>query len=128
MVKVLLIDNDATLRMIAKNAIEKEWLDKCKVLLAINGAEGIKIAAKEMPVLIILDVIMPGLDGVQTLKKLREQGIETPVIFVTAKEGSELEELNQYKDLNVIGVLKKPFTPKTLLDECNKVMEGIYPS
>ena len=84
MVKVLFVDNDATLRIIAKTSIEREW-DGCKVFLAINGAEGLKIASKEQPNLIILDVIMPGLDGPQTLKKLREQGIDTPVIFITAK-------------------------------------------
>ncbi len=116
--KVLFIDNDATLRIITKNSIESHW--NCKCLLAANGAEGLKMALKEAPRLIILDIIMPGYDGVATLKKLREQGINTPVIFVTAKE--ETDELEQYKDLNVISVLQKPFVPRTLLEACKKVL------
>ena len=79
MLKVLFVDNDATTRIIAKKAIEShcDW----KAFLAANGTEAVKIAAREFPRLILLDVIMPGLDGVQTLKKFREQGCEAPVIF-----------------------------------------------
>lgn len=118
MFNILFVDNDATIRMIAKKSIESHW--DCKVLLAVNGAEGVKMALKERPKLILLDVLMPGLDGVQTLLKLREQGIEAPVIFVTAKE--ELSELEAHKDKGVISVLKKPFQPRELLTECAKIL------
>lgn len=121
MQKVLFVDNDATLRIIAKNAIEGHWMGEVKVILATNGSEGLKIAQKEMPQLIILDVIMPGLDGVQTLKKLREQGAKAPIIFVTAKE--DVSELDQFRHLNVVGILKKPFLPRNLLEECSKVLD-----
>lgn len=121
MKKVLFCDNDATIRIIAKNAIEGHWLGDAKVLLAVNGSEALKMVQKEQPDLIILDVIMPGLDGVQTLKKLREQGSKAPVIFVTAKE--DLPELNEFKHLNVSGILKKPFLPRNLLEECSKVLD-----
>lgn len=115
---VLIVDNDATIRIIAKNAIESHW--NCKVLSAVNGSEALKVALKEQPKLILLDVIMPGLDGVQTLKKLREQGSNAPIIFVTAK--AETDELKQYENLNVISVLTKPFVPVQLLEECKKVL------
>lgn len=121
MQKVLFCDNDATIRIIAKNAIEGHWLGDVKVILAINGTEALKLATREMPDLIILDVIMPGLDGVQTLKKLREQGSKAPVVFVTAKE--DVSELNTFKHLNVSGILKKPFLPRNLLEECSKVLD-----
>jgi CheY-like chemotaxis protein len=120
MLKVLFVDNDATIRIIAKKAIEDHW--ECKVLLAASGAEGLKLAAKEPPQLILLDVLMPGLDGVQTLKRLREQGAEAPAIFVTAKEDtSQLFEQN--KEYGVVAVIKKPFVPRTLLEECSKILD-----
>ncbi|MBX9572032.1 MAG: response regulator [Candidatus Obscuribacterales bacterium] len=121
MQKVLFCDNDATIRIIAKNAIEGHWLGDVKVHLAANGTEALKIATRELPDLIILDVIMPGLDGVQTLKKLREQGAKAPVVFVTAKE--DVSELNTFQHLNVSGILKKPFLPRNLLEECSKVLD-----
>ncbi|MBX9685374.1 MAG: response regulator [Candidatus Obscuribacterales bacterium] len=120
MFKVLFVDNDATLRMIGKKAIEGHW-DDCKVVLAVNGAEALKLALKEQPVLIILDLIMPGFDGVETLKKLREQGSQAPVIFVTARE--DASELQAYSNLGVKAVLQKPFVPRTLLEECSKILD-----
>lgn len=119
MVKVLFVDNDAVVRMIAKKSIEEHW--ESKVVLAVNGAEAVRMAAKEMPALIILDVIMPGLDGPQTLSKLREQGIKAPVIFITAKE--DFAEISEFKNSGVVGVLKKPFEPRQLLEECSKVLD-----
>lgn len=118
MKKVLLVDNDITIRIIAKNAIEGHW--ESKVILAANGTEALRMAAKENPILIILDLIMPGIDGIGVLKKLREQGNETPVIFVTAKE--EVNELEQYKAQGVISIIRKPFLPRTLLQECSKIL------
>lgn len=118
MFNVLFIDNDATLRIIAKKSIESHW--NCKVVLAVNGAEGLKLALKEQPKLILLDLMMPGFDGIQTLQKLREQGTQTPVIFVTAKE--DASELMQYQNLGVVAVLQKPFQPRNLLEECAKIL------
>lgn len=118
MFNVLFIDNDAVLRIIAKKSIESHW--DCKVILAVNGAEGLKIALRENPKLILLDMMMPGFDGVQTLQKLREQGTLTPVIFVTARE--DVSDLMQYESLGVVSVIQKPFEPRLLLQECAKVL------
>lgn len=118
MFNILFVDNDATLRIIAKKALEAHW--HCKVHLAVNGAEGLKIALKEQPKLIMLDMMMPGLDGVQTLLKLREQGSSAPVIFVTAKE--DASSLMCHADKGVVAVLQKPFQPRALLEECAKVL------
>ncbi len=121
MLKVLFVDNDATMRIIAKKTIEGHW--DCKVFLAANGAEAIKIAHMEWPALILLDVIMPGLDGIQTLRKIREQGCQSPAIFVTAKaDMSSL--LGQEESLAVLSVIQKPFTPSILIEECGKVLNA----
>lgn len=118
--KILFVDNDATQRIIAKKFIEGQW-EGCKVFLAANGAEALKMAHKEQPNLILLDVMMPGLDGVETLKKLREQGNAAPVIFVTAK--TEVADLMQNPSMGVVSVLQKPFVPRQLLEECSKVLD-----
>lgn len=116
--KVLFVDNDAVMRIMARQSIESRM--ECKVLLAANGTEAVRTALKEGPSLIVLDLIMPGLDGVQTLKKLREQGCKAPVIFVTAKD--DVSELMQYQELGVASIIQKPFTPDILLVECRKAL------
>ena len=118
--KVLFVDNDATIRIIAKKTIESHW-EGSKVFLAANGTEGVKFAQKDVPELIFLDVIMPGLDGIQTLKKLRELGIKAPVIFVTARE--DVSELMQFASLGVVSIIQKPFVPRTLLEACSKILD-----
>ncbi len=81
---------------------------------AICGADALEIIAKFQPDLILLDVMMPGMDGPTTLQALRKlEGLQqTPVLFMTAKV--QIEELEQYKELGAIDVIPKPFDPMTL--------------
>jgi DNA-binding response OmpR family regulator len=116
--KILCIDNDATIRMVTKITMEKRW--PCKVIQAINGSEGVRVALKESPQLILLDMIMPGLDGMQTLKKLRESGCKAPVIFITAK--NDVSELQKTEGMQVAGVIQKPFTPDILVEHCKPIL------
>jgi DNA-binding response OmpR family regulator len=104
--------------MITKLTLEKHW--NCKVIQAINGSEGVRIAMKEMPKLILLDMIMPGLDGLATLKKLRESGCKAPVIFITAKD--DVADLEKTQGMNVTAIIQKPFTPDVLLNHCKPIL------
>jgi two-component system, OmpR family, response regulator len=118
MLKVLFVDNDGSIRIIAKHSFESHW--DCKVLLAASGGEAIKMALRERPDLIMLDIMMPGMDGVQTLKKLRELECRSPVMFVTAK--NDVSDLLQYKEIGVVAIIQKPFSLKTLVDECSTIL------
>ncbi len=73
------------------------------------------------PDLILLDVMMPGMDGVETFQKLRQISNlkNTPVIFMTAK--AQPAEIDHYKSLGCAGVIAKPFDPITLPDEVRTI-------
>ena len=120
MLKVLFIDNDGVTRIAAKRIFDIHG--KYKLLMAASGVEGIKMAFNEKPQLILLDLMMAVMDGIQTLKKLRDQGCYIPVIFVTAKD--DVTELMQFADLGVVSIIKKPFVPSALLEECGKILEN----
>ena len=118
---LLLIDDDDDIREIAQLSLElgAGWT----VLTAASGSEGIEIARDRHPDAILLDVMMPVLDGPATLAKLREDDRTKmiPVVFLTAK--ARPAERNRLAGLDVAGVLAKPFDPKTLADQLESVLD-----
>lgn len=110
--KVLIIDDDADIRMIAGLSLSR--LGGMEVVQAASGAEGIRKAQDERPDVILLDMMMPAMDGSQTMAALRSQPATalTPVIFLTAKAVEV--EVERMRALGAAGVLIKPFDPRTL--------------
>ncbi|MBK9143377.1 MAG: response regulator [Candidatus Melainabacteria bacterium] len=118
--KVLIIDDEKSIREVLELSLEDDWM----VLVAASGDEGLAIARREKPDLILLDRMMPGKDGIATLKELRadpEIGA-VPVIFLTARV--QTQHLGEYEGLDVLGVLSKPFDPMTLTDEIGALLAG----
>lgn len=116
-----MIEDDHNIRVIAE--ITLEAVGNWKVILCDSGAAGIEAALREKPDLILLDVMMPGMDGPTTLAKLKEcMHPMPPVIFLTAKVQST--EIAHYQSLGATGVVKKPFDPVTLPDEIMAVLNG----
>jgi CheY-like chemotaxis protein len=109
---ILVIDDDDDIREIAQLTLEMgaSW----HVLTASCGAAGVEAAKASQPDAILLDVMMPGMDGPATLDLLRldERTREIPVVFLTAK--TRPGERGRLLDLGVAGVLAKPFDPMTL--------------
>jgi DNA-binding response OmpR family regulator len=102
-VKVLIIDDDADIRFVAAMSLR-----------AGGAIDGVSKAREEQPDVILLDMMMPMMDGSQTIAALRMQRetATTPVIFLTAK--TIVAEIQAMKDLGAAGVLIKPFDPRTL--------------
>ncbi|QLH37612.1 MAG: response regulator [Parachlamydiaceae bacterium] len=90
---------------------------------AFSGEEGIKIAMDFQPDLILLDVMMPGMDGIATLKTLRllPSLAKTPVIFLTAK--AQKNEVEEYFKCGIVDVIVKPFDPNTLAKNVQEIWE-----
>jgi CheY-like chemotaxis protein len=113
--RILLIDDEVDIHRITQVGLMMEagW----DLLTAQSGEEGIEIAASEHPDAILLDVMMPGCDGVATLKLLQEspQSQTIPVIFMTAKAQST--DRRQLYALGAQGVITKPFDPMTLASQ-----------
>lgn len=113
--KILIIDDEADIRRIARLSLAR--IGGMDVSDAGSGAEGLTLAAKDIPDAILLDVMMPGMDGPATLAALQGNPLTAaiPVIFLTAKAmASELERLTT---LGARGVLTKPFDPLTLAQQ-----------
>lgn len=125
---VLMVDDDPSIRRIADLSLTR--VGKWKVLLAESGAQAIELAIQHTPDVILMDVMMPQMDGPTALKHLREQvGMaNTPVIFMTAKVLRQ--EMESYTALGAAGVIKKPFDPmmlpKTLLAILEKTQSGVH--
>jgi len=94
------------------------------VHIADSGEEAIGLAYEHRPDLILMDVMMPGLDGPATLKRIRNSALinEIPVIFLTAKVLAA--EVARFIHLGAIGVIRKPFDPTKLGDELLALWEG----
>jgi two-component system alkaline phosphatase synthesis response regulator PhoP len=111
---ILIIDDSAVIRQIAELTLgSRGW----RILTAETGPQGIAMAASERPDAILLDVVMPDPDGLETLSRLRDdaQTAGIPVIFLTGLADTE-EERAKLSALGAAGVLAKPFDPNTLAE------------
>jgi CheY-like chemotaxis protein len=113
--RVLVVDDEADIRAIIQGCLEDiaEW----DVLTAASGEEGIRLAATEQPDGILMDVSMPGMNGLEALRRLQEDSktLMIPVVLLTAKALSEEQEI--FATLAIAGVITKPFDPMTLVDQ-----------
>lgn len=109
--KVLFVDDQSDIRTIAEIALKYAKYD---VHLCDSGIQALEDAKKLKPDLILLDVMMPDLDGIETLKKMKKDPDlkSIPVIFISAKV--QKQEVTNYLKLGAIGVITKPFDPLTL--------------
>ncbi|NOY50554.1 MAG: PAS domain S-box protein [Chlorobi bacterium] len=114
MVKILAIDDQSDNLMSIKGFV-KTYLPDCKLFLAASGKEGISIATKELPDTILLDILMPGMDGFEVCKALKENKKTRyiPVIMLSAL-GSETANRVKSMDCGADAVLAKPFKPLEL--------------
>jgi CheY-like chemotaxis protein len=110
--RVLIIDDDDDIRQVA--ALSLETVAGWDVCTASSGAEGIGRAASEKPDAILLDVMMPAMDGPTTFLELqkRKETVGIPVVLLTAKVQGP--DQRRFASLGVAAVLLKPFDPLTL--------------
>ena len=117
--KILYVEDDPDIQAIAQLALED--LGGFSVLCCSSGAEALQQAEGFAPQLMILDVMMPDMDGPATLAALRKIKIlhKTPAIFMTAKV--QKQEVEEYKALGALDVIAKPFDPMTLTDQITAI-------
>jgi two-component system OmpR family response regulator len=119
-VKVLIVDDEPDIRRIARLGLSR--VGGMEVVEATNGHEALVRAREDHPDAVLLDVMMPGLDGPSTLARLREDPATSaiPVVFLTAKASAA--EVDRLKLRGAAGVLAKPFDPMTLARELRAVL------
>jgi two-component system, OmpR family, alkaline phosphatase synthesis response regulator PhoP len=120
MKRVLIIDDEETIQTVVQFGIQMAagW----EVLMASSGAEGLTKAQIEQPDAILLDVMMPEMDGIATFKALQSDPAtqQIPVILLTAK--AQTAEKRQFNDLGVNGVITKPFNSLDLPEQIIKIL------
>jgi CheY-like chemotaxis protein len=120
--KVLMVDDEPHVRRVAELCLARvgHW----SVTLAASGGEALEVAERDRPDLILLDVMMPGMDGPMTLNALQaDEALATiPVIFMTAKV--QEHEIERYLALGAAGVICKPFDPLELPDQIRRILSG----
>lgn len=120
---VLLVDDEPNIRLIAQTGLQA--LTDWTVTLAENGEEALTCARAKRPDLILLDMMMPDMDGPTTLTQLRKLDNlkDVPVIFMTAKVQSH--EVDEYLKMSAAGVISKPFNPMTLHEDVLNIVGNL---
>jgi CheY-like chemotaxis protein len=113
------VEDDPDIQEIAVLALAQ--VGECSVVAARSGAEALALAPECRPDLILLDVMMPGTDGLATLEALRAdpETDSVPVIFMTAKVQDR--EIESYRRAGAVGVIAKPFDPMTLAEQVREI-------
>jgi two-component system, OmpR family, response regulator len=118
--KILMVDDEEDIRKVGLLSLRR--VGKFEVVQAEDALTGLELARTEQPDLLLLDVMMPGMDGPSALEALKQDPKiqHIPVIFMTAK--IQPKDLEHYRSLGAIGVIGKPFDPMTLPSEIRKIM------
>ncbi|MBI5408954.1 MAG: sigma-54-dependent Fis family transcriptional regulator [Nitrospirae bacterium] len=118
MKKVLVIDDEAIVRTSCERALTPEGYE---VKAVSSGKEGVELLQKESFALVLLDLKMPDMDGIEVLNKINETWPDTKVVMITGY--STVETAVQALRLGAYNFIEKPFTPDTLLAAVTEVFE-----
>jgi CheY-like chemotaxis protein len=121
--KILYVEDEPDIQAVTRLALEE--IGGFRLEVCSNGDEALARAVEFAPDLLLLDVMMPGMDGPTTLKALRDipELANTPAIFMTAKV--QPHEVEEYKALGAIDVIAKPFDPMTLSENLRNIWKTI---
>lgn len=115
MAELLIVDDEVDVREFAANFFRKR---KINVITAASGEEALETIKKDKPKLILLDIKMSGIDGIETLTHLRRDNKDIKVIMVTGKKPEEEEAFDKCRQLGALGYVHKPLE----LDELEKIV------
>jgi two-component system, OmpR family, phosphate regulon response regulator PhoB len=120
--RVLVIDDDAPIRLLCRVNLEAE---KMEVMEAVDGASGLLRAKEEKPDVILLDVMLPQMDGWQVAERLLEEPetSDIPIVFLTAR--AELGDRARGLEIGGIDYLTKPFNPVELAGQIRELLERV---
>lgn len=120
--KVLIIDDSSTMRKIVTRSLRQAGLDFDTILEAGDGQEALQLLAKESVDIILSDINMPNMDGIEFLRqKSANPAIKSiPVVMITTEAGADI--LAEAKSLGAKGSIKKPFTPEQVSETLGGLM------
>lgn len=122
--KILYAEDDLDIQMIVQTIIES--MSSYEIKICNNGQELLDCVEDYQPDLVLLDVMMPGVDGPTAFKALKanEKTSDLPVIFMTAK--AQAHEVQAFTESEIIGIITKPFDPIQLIPLITKIWEDSH--
>ena len=123
-VSVLIVDDSSVMRKIVGRSLRQAGLDVGQVLEASNGSEALSLARANPLDLILSDINMPLMDGLEFVKQLRglESAQQTPVVMITTEAGEA--RVVQALSLGASGYIRKPFTPEQIKERVIPLLRG----
>ena len=120
--KVLIVDDSATMRAILKKTLTMCSIGIEEILQAKNGQEGLDVLKKNHVDLVMADINMPVMSGLQMIEKIREipELAETPILVVSSDSSDTRKDELTSKSVRYV---RKPFTPEAIADEINALIE-----
>ncbi|MBI2209104.1 MAG: sigma-54-dependent Fis family transcriptional regulator, partial [Deltaproteobacteria bacterium] len=115
---ILVVDDDPDIREVVKDRLESLG---CRVLAAANGKEGLELLEKQSPQLVLLDIEMPDMNGLDVLKQIRAGGNEATVVMITAY--GSIERAVQAMKQGAYDFIPKPFEPEQIALTVEKALE-----
>ncbi|MBQ0725244.1 MAG: response regulator [Cycloclasticus sp.] len=121
--KIMYVEDEPDIQTIARIALEQ--IGGFTLLVCSSGQEALDQVSDFAPDIILLDVMMPEMDGIETFRQLKTlpacAGI--PVVFMTARV--QTHEIKEYLDLGAVDVIAKPFSPITLADQVKTIIQNV---
>ncbi|MDT3778397.1 response regulator [Nitrospira sp. MA-1] len=116
---IIIADDEEDLRLLVQVTLENP---SYRILTAVDGCAAMDAVCTHIPDLLILDWMMPGLDGCEVVRniRLRSDTARIPIVMLTAKDGIDARE--QMASLNLAGYLVKPFSPLELIQKVREVL------
>ncbi len=118
--RILIIDDEEAIQTVVQCGLELSagWI----VMTASSGIEGVSLAENEQPDMILLDGMMPEMDGLATFRELQQnpKTRSIPVVFLTAK--AQASEKRLFHDTGANGIITKPFNSLELADQITKIL------
>jgi two-component system chemotaxis response regulator CheY len=120
----MIVDDSSVMRKIVERSLRQAGLELSKVLEASNGAEALGVLQNEPVDLILSDINMPVMDGLEFVRQLqgRTPALEAPIVMITT-EGSE-SHVVQALQLGAKGYIRKPFTPDQVKEHVIPLLKG----
>jgi DNA-binding response OmpR family regulator len=121
--KILIVDDELNMRMLLKETLEEFEDEGVEVLVAENGKEAIESIKTEKPELVILDVMMPEVDGFEVCNTIKnELGMKDVYVLMLTADGQEFNK-QKSKDVGTDDFMTKPFDPDEIIKKAAKILE-----
>ncbi len=120
--KVLIIDDSSTMRKIVTRSLRQAGLDVDQIVEAGDGQEALQVLAREKVDIILSDINMPNMDGLEFLRQKAEISLlkNIPVVMITTEAGADV--IGEAKSLGAMGSIKKPFTA----DQIQETLSSLF--